>query len=436
MLLLLLGCATDIQDPSQTVGDIGTVVTVQWWSPLAVTGQVQLTAAAGTYTLPATRVASEGGYAYAAPLLGLTSDETAEAEIQLLDGDAVVATTPLSVHAGRLDMVLPNISLDESLSPPAGLLLTSFAEDPAAAVILNEAGKPVWAVLGTEGTNISETRLHPDGGQIIFGEYLAALDDAPDRIVRVGLSGSPYTIQPAPGLHHDLDVLPDGTVAYIAYDTREVDGELIQGDRIMELSEDGTLVEVWSAWDALSYTADTPSSGSGWTHANALNYAADEDAYYLSLHNYNAILMIDRATGETRWTLGGPGNDFDLPKSAIFRRQHQFQVLNDSILIFDNGSMSEGYTEIHELTLDTAAMTATPLWNYQPTESLYTLVLGDVQRLNDGDTLITYCGSGIVEQVSPQAEVRWRLYTPLSVVLGYSTHLSEPADFFRPTDQR
>ncbi|MFT5680699.1 MAG: hypothetical protein ACI8RZ_001605 [Myxococcota bacterium] len=435
MILLLLGCAPDIQDITQTPGEIGTVVTVQWWSSRAAEGQVTLTADAGTRSLSASSVEADGGYTYSAILLGLTSDEIAPGTIQLLDGDTVAAVEDISVHAGRLNMVLPNISLD-NIGAPEGMLLTSFARSPSAAVILNEAGKPVWAVLGAEDISISETRLHPDGGQIIFGEDLHAEDDTTDRLVRVSLDGSSTTRYAAPGLHHDFDVLPDGTIAYIAYDAREVDGELILGDRIMEQPETGEAVEIWSAWDALSYTPDTPSSGHGWTHANALNYDPTEDAYYLSVHNYNAILKIDRATGETRWTLGGSDDDFDLPESATFRRQHQFQILDDGILIFDNGSVQEGYTEIHELKLDVEAQTATPLWNYQPADPLYTLILGDVQRLDDQDTLITYCGSGLVEQVSPEAEVRWRMQTPLGVVLGYSTHLQDPADFFQPIDQR
>ena len=441
MVWWVLGCAaSSFQDITQEPGDIGTVVTVSWWSPVKAEGRVALKTDAGVRFLPATRQSDQGGFFYTAEVLGLTSDATLQATLQLHDDESVLDTSSVQIEAGRLDMVLPPLSLTEATASPEGYLLTSFSRDPAAVVILNEQGEKVWAVEGREGAVISAARLHPDGGRILYGEFGYKDYDGSageHQMVWISLDGREEVRHPAPGLHHDFTILPDGTVAFISYDPVEIDGELILGDRIVEMTEDGQTVEIWSAWDVLPYLAETPSNASGWTHANALNYDPDEAAYYLSLHNYNAILKIDRASGETLWTLGGPDSNFAFEESITFRRQHNFQLLpGGRILLFDNGSMTEGITEVHELQLNLDTNTVDGVWNYQPDPSLYTLVLGDVQRLSNKNTLVTFSGSGIIEEVSPDGEALWRMETPLGSVLGYSEAVETPAGFFTPADER
>ena len=433
MILMMLACASDIRDLTLEPGEIGTVVTAAWWSPLKAEGQVVYQTPAGLKTMPAQRRVEGSGFAYTAQVLGLTSDATTSGQVQLLDaGGALLAEEDVTIEAGRLNMVLPEVSLTTLSHAPDGYLMTSFMKDPAAAVILDQQGDVIWGVYGEE-VIISRTLLHPDG-RVVFAEYG---NDEPedeatsdrDSIVFVSLDGRQQKRVSTPGLHHDFTLLPDGTVAYIAHDIREVDGELVRGDRIMELVGDEEPVEVWSAWEVVPYLEDTPSTADGWTHANALDYDPHSDAYLLSLHNYNAILSIDRATGLTRWTLGGPYSDFVLPEHATFRRQHQFQLLDDSLLVFDNGSTTEGISEVHELRLDEAAGTVEQIWHYAPQDSVYTMMFGDVSRQPDDDTIINFCASGLVERVGPDGDVRWRMETPFGSGLGYFLWMEEPADF-------
>ena len=177
----------------------------------------------------------------------------------------------------------------------------------------------------------------------------------------------------------------------------------------------------------------TPARGHGWTHANAINYDPAEGAYYLSLHNYNSILKIDRATGAVVWALGGLIDDFGIPEEDAFARQHQFQLLDgDRILVFDNGFVDDADTEVVELQLDTAAREAEVLWRYRPADALYTLFYGDVERMDGGETLISYSAAGRFEYLDPDGALLWRMDARLGDVLGYSKHLPDAAALVSP----
>ena len=54
---------------------------------------------------------------------------------------------------------------------------------------------------------------------------------------------------------------------------------------------------------------------------------------------------------------------------------------------------------------------------------------GSPQISPDGDTIINFCASGLVERVGPDGDVRWRMETPFGSGLGYFLWMEEPADF-------
>ena len=67
------------------------------------------------------------------------------------------------------------------------------------------------------------------------------------------------------------------------------------------------------------------------------------------------------------------------------------------ILFFNNGS--QGAESIaREVTLDLTAMTAATTWMYDGNRASQTL--GDVQRLWNGNTFITYSNTGVMHEVN------------------------------------
>ena len=122
----------------------------------------------------------------------------------------------------------------------------------------------------------------------------------------------------------------------VAYDRRIIGGQEILGDKILELSPDGSITEVYSTWEEMVYedTADA-TQGTEWTHANVLQYDESDDSYVVSFRSLDSIQKIDRASGNTVWILGGNESDFALEDgSTIYSiaRQSMNILLMDSIV--------------------------------------------------------------------------------------------------------
>ena len=84
-------------------------------------------------------------------------------------------------------------------------------------------------------------------------------------------------------MSHDFVELPGGALAYIAADWREVDGRMVRGNQVVERATDGTTRVVFSAWDHFDFDNGQVESATGWTHANALDYLAEHDAYLFGI---------------------------------------------------------------------------------------------------------------------------------------------------------
>ena len=158
-------------------------------------------------------------------------------------------------------------------------------------------------------------------------------------------------------MSHDFVELPDGGVAWIAADWRKRDGQWIRGNRVMERDASGVLREVTSVWDHLELDIDQVDQATGWTHANALDYLPEEDAYLLGLRNLHTVLWIERSSGEMRWSFGGAQSDFAfLGSGQLPYHPHQFQWVDDGLLLFDNRSSDERASRVVEYALDLERM--------------------------------------------------------------------------------
>ena len=86
------------------------------------------------------------------------------------------------------------------------------------------------------------------------------------------------------------------------------------------------------------------------------------------------------------------------------------------MLIFDNGQFGQS-SIAYEIQLDLNAMTATRVWQYDSGNT--SNVLGDVQRLPNGNTLVSYCDSGVIHEVDPNGNRLQQFQWGLGGALGY-----------------
>jgi len=346
---------------------------------------------------------------------------------QRLNGpDEGLSTGPLLVDLPDLELS----AVDEDHAH-GGFLVTSMLAQPSAAVILDADGDYVWAhqpLVDWDTLFIPRSHLSHVGDWVVYHAAATALvggDDGVDRLlVRVSLDGMEEQTIEVENAHHDFVELGDGSFAVLVRDRRMVEGELIEGDQIVRFDDDGGSETLWTVWDYAEFDPEVEyeDDGEGWSHANALQYDKDDDAFYVSLANFGSIVKIDHASGEVLWTLGGDASDFATTDgdTDLFQRQHQFKLDGDRIVVFDNGPIDGLVSRAVEYELDHDAGVAELVWEYTDDPACYTAALGDVFRLPAGDTLVTFSSQGQIDQVQPAGDLVWRLRSSMGAGIGYT----------------
>ena len=140
------------------------------------------------------------------------------------------------------------------------------------------------------------------------------------------------------------------------------------------------------------------------------------------MRNFSSIAKVDREMGSCEWVLGLTGSTLDFGAgSARFLHQHHFDVVGDHIVVLDNDGSSGGESRVLEYELDLDANVATEVWSYVAEPSVYTFVLGEPTRLDNGDTFINWSAAGQMDRVTATGESTWRLNSPLGYAFGFHT---------------
>nr|PZN21939.1 MAG: hypothetical protein DIU78_16560 [Pseudomonadota bacterium] len=217
-------------------------------------------------------------------------------------------------------------------------------------------------------------------------------------ILRISMDG--MVVEEIPGLedaHHDFAVLKDGGIA-----------TMLRGkpESFVEVAPDGTITTIVEDLSTL-YDADT-------FHPNAVHYHPEDESYTLSDLYLEGFVKFTRS-GELVWQLGGKspkGPSFELVGLEPWVGNHGHHLTADGrFLFFNNDAPSANPavppnmrpSAIIEVALDENDWTATKTWDYSA--ELFSRQLGDVQRLPNGNVLVTYSNAGVIEEVTPSGEV-------------------------------
>jgi hypothetical protein len=363
------------------------------------------------------------------PVLGLRAETTYYARLRTTGEEPQYSET-LNFTTGLLPNVLPTLSLVGEADDDFYMAVPVLTDGQAWPAIIDSSGSYVWYHIDESGLDVYRTRLSYDGQSVLYnaGSVSGDPSDA-SKLFRVSLDGNTVEEIPVPLLAHDFVELPDGTIAAMVTEYRDVtiDDETVsfRGDQIVEVAPDGTQTVAWSAWDCFDPTTETGENLDlsddvhDWTFGNAIDYDPVEDVYYQGMRNFSSIARIDRQTGSCDWVFGTHGATIEPDNSSdIFQHQHQFEVLEDSFLVFDNDGSTNPTSRVLEYRLDPDSGTAEQIWSYVPDPNLYTFVLGDVNRFDDGDTLITWSVLGQIDRVSDSGSVGWTLNTSIGYIFG------------------
>jgi hypothetical protein len=224
------------------------------------------------------------------------------------------------------------------------------------------------------------------------------------------------TLRAAHGLavdEHELSMQADGSYLLIALDYRQVDmSELVSGGNANATVVDNLIhyfnaeKELIFAWNSRDYFAITDAEHENlrnsfidYVHMNSI--AIDYDGHIIiSSRHLSEITKIDSQTGAIIWRLGGRHNQFsfaaDEPGPSYQHHARPVPGKANHYTLFDNGNYhTPQYSRAVEYKLDTLAMTATVVWQYDHDKQRYTWWMGNAQRLANGNTLINWADASL-----------------------------------------
>lgn len=314
--------------------------------------------------------------------------------------------------------VTVRVDLDSQPGWTLATLIIGVTDKEVAAVIFDQAGGAVWYHVVGEGLARSDVAVSlVDGDRVLIGGGIPPLDP-PLEVALDGTivwEGPPQEEEPTAvgAMHHVFSKLPNGNYLTARYDF--IDG---LEDLVEEFDADGETVWSWN-------TADDPDAvGISYPHVNGAYVDLEDDAVFVSGRNSSRVHKVDRSSGKVLWTLGEEGDltfvgDHELP---WFVQQHSPSPTGtDSLLVLDNGLEERGYTRVLEYAVDPDEKTAEMIWEYPgelAEDEWFTPIWGNVERLDNGNTLITAASEPVdgktsrIFEVTPDGTTVWEMWFP------------------------
>ena len=215
----------------------------------------------------------------------------------------------------------------------------------------------------------------------------------------------------------------------LGWDVRAFGDRQILGDSLIEVAPDGTRREVWNVFDwfepDLSQTwPDFYGRMKGvedWSHLNGMSYDPATDTVLVSSTFNNAILEVDRASGDLAATItDGDGSDY-VARGVLMSLPHSVQPIDGGLHVFSRNA-SDQCSQSMDVTLDDDAGTAQVTWSYEDPDCIHIDYLGSTLRLEGGNTLIGWSTSNRVDEVTADGELVWSASLDFGHAIGFLQH--------------
>ncbi|WP_323191242.1 aryl-sulfate sulfotransferase [Halostella sp. PRR32] len=260
------------------------------------------------------------------------------------------------------------------------------------------------------------TAVHTESGEAIWthDEYRRYMDVQPldqDRLLfvageresgdsfqRVAVvinwrTGEELTKFDVPSDTHDIDHM--GGSEYVIADKATPEPAKHRGGRIYIYNESTDEVE-WEYVFAEHFPSYPEAGGqaTGYTHLNDVDIVDNGSAFLVSPRNFDRVMLINRSTKETEWTLGEE-NNYD-----ILHEQHNPSLISqDPVTLLVADSENNRVVEYERQSDGSWKL----IWSFS--EGLHWP--RDADRLPNGNTLIVDTANDRVIEVTPDREVVW-----------------------------
>ncbi len=290
-------------------------------------------------------------------------------------------------------------------------------------MILNNDGTPFWYRKLTG--NGLDFKVQPTGLLTYYdgSKHLFYGLDSSYAIVDSFMCGDGYTTD-----LHDCWLLPNGHALLIACDTqqRDLSGLVKDGNPqsqvigavIQEIDKAKNVVFQWSSFDYFSFEDAVHENFTAkyldYVHANSITQDTDGNLILSSRH-LDEITKINRETGAIIWRMGGQHNEFTFLNDTLgFSHQHAVRrTTSGTITLLDNGNYHPvPNSRALEYRVDEQAKTCELVWQYHHKPEIQATAMGNVQRLPNGNTLISWGlarSAPALTEVYPDASVAYEL---------------------------
>jgi arylsulfotransferase ASST len=261
---------------------------------------------------------------------------------------------------------------------------------------------------------LRRAHLYPDGGIVAMFEEIGLVRlDSQSNVLWTWRGKT----------HHDLFVADDGGIWAIFHEKRVVP-ELhrdspVWDDSIAEVSPDGKQVRRFSLIECFARSRYAPlllnvdPNDEDVFHTNSVvvldGSLADRWSAFrrgnvlVSIKRINTVAVIDPSIGQVVWALNGQW--YGQHSARLSAKAH--------LLVFDNlGSMRRA-----SRVLEIDPFTQELLWSYgaREGEKLISEIIGFVERLPGGNTLIAETNYGRVIEVTPDSRIAWEFVNPFRI---------------------
>ena len=320
------------------------------------------------------------GTQHRALLLGLKPARTYTYRIVATDGGKICTSPDRTLTTGALATAATLTRTAQGATAPSQGFIVTTDYNASVAYIFDADGDVVWKAASPPSS--SRARMDWEGANM-WMLYANGTQGGAGRVRRTSMDGM-EVLDPVVELkdaHHDLAVLPGGIVATLMWS-----GESSAASDLVERSPDGTIKTV-------ARIADNVFARRVTYHSNSVAYRAADDTYTVGDLDAGGYVKLTRG-GNRLWQF--VSNDLV--------GNHGHHLLGGSIVVF-RAPKTPSPVQEYRLTESAGSVSASLIWSYNPGGGLGTIILGDVQRLPNGNTLIDYSLAGEMREVSPAGEV-------------------------------
>jgi hypothetical protein len=341
---------------------------------------------------------------YRTLLLGMKAAKLYHYRITATGNAGSCASGDYSVTTGAKPNGVPTVTATTMVANKlaGGFLITGQYAQGNGGYILDADTEVVWGY--SIGSDVTSARMSYDGKYMWISKDNCCAQNGASNVHRVSMDGMTDENLSAQfvGQNHQLTVLPDDTVAFYGYSASGCDD-------IKERSPNGTTKTIVNAQKAEGVT--------GGCHLNSIQYSRTDDTLVFSDLDHTNYTKIKR-TGETVWVIGGPSSQFGA--NLWTGGNHGLDIIGpDTILIFNNGAGTAGSLAIEwKLTL-MPTKSAMKVWTYAANPPIHVEIMGDVQRLPNGNTIVAYSTRGVLHEVAADGTLLQTLSWPLGSSFGY-----------------